>query len=82
MPTETKRLALSVPRNMEAELDAVKNSREKIYHYGVDLPDWGAATMYKLMEKGFFAGESPDNLNLSESMLRVLVVNDRAGLYD
>lgn len=67
---------------LEAELDAVKNSREKIYHYGVDLPDWGAATIYKLMEKGIFKGEAADDLNLPESMLRVLVVNDRAGLYD
>ncbi len=67
---------------LKEDFDRLRASREPVYQYGVSLPDWGAATVYKLVNKGFLEGEAPDNLNLSESMLRVLVVNDRAGLYD
>ena len=67
---------------LKKEFDNLCESREPIYRYGTNLPDWGAKTVAKLMSKGFLEGEAPDNLNLSESMLRVLVVNDRAGLYD
>ena len=46
------------------------------------VPAWGAATVEKLMTKGFLKGVDGSKLDLSDDMLRLLVVNDRAGLYD
>ena len=51
------------------------------YHYTADMPDWGRATVQKLLDKGYLTGKAPDDLDLSEDMIRLLVVNDRAGMY-
>ena len=67
---------------LDKKIDSLKNSKEKVYHYTVDVPDWGRPTIQKLLDKGFYKGASESNLNLSESLLRTLVINDRAGLYD
>ena len=52
------------------------------YHYTADIPDWGRATVQKLLDKGYLTGKAPDDLDLSDDMIRLLVVNDRAGMYD
>lgn len=52
-----------------------------IYKTLADVPDWGKATIQKLLNKDFIEGTG-DGLNIEENMLRVLVINDRAGLYD
>jgi hypothetical protein len=44
-----------------------------------DLPEWAQKTVQSLMDKGFIS--DTDDLNLSEDMVRILVINDRAGLY-
>ncbi len=54
----------------------------KIYHYTKDVPEWGRKTVQKLLDKGYLAGASDSDLNLSEDALRVLVILDRAGIYD
>lgn len=41
-----------------------------------DLPDWAKPTIQKLMDKGLL-----NNLDLSMDMIRMFVINDRAGLY-
>lgn len=52
-----------------------------IYKKLADVPAWGKATVQKLIDKGLLEGTGDDNLNLEHNMLRVLVINDRAGLY-
>ena len=52
------------------------------YKYYDDMPDWAQPTVKKLMNKGYIKGEGGDVLNLSEDTLKVLVINERAGLYD
>ena len=55
-----------------------------------DMPEWAQPTMRKLVnEKGLIGGSGrtdesgvPIDLNLSEDMVRMFVINDRAGLYD
>jgi hypothetical protein len=47
-----------------------------------DVPDWGKPTIKKLMEKKFLNGDDKGNINLTESMLRILIIHDRVGLYD
>lgn len=45
-----------------------------------EVPDWARPTVEKLTEKGFLAGDG-DGLNLSEDMVRLLVILDRAGVF-
>lgn len=52
------------------------------YKYYDDMPDWAQPTVSKLVKKGYLKGEGGGVLNLSEDTLKVLVINDRAGLYD
>ncbi|MBS5282176.1 MAG: N-acetylmuramoyl-L-alanine amidase, partial [Butyricicoccus pullicaecorum] len=52
------------------------------YKYYDDMPDWAQPTVKKLMDKGYLKGEGDGVLNLSEDTLKVLVVGDRAGLYE
>ena len=62
---------------MEQEDD--DNMRDKYYD---DMPDWAQPTVSKLVKKGYLKGEGSGVLNLTEDTLKVLVINDRAGLYD
>ena len=63
------------------QVEELTLSKEKVYHYTKELPDWAKPTIQKLLDKGIYAGESESNLNLPETLMRVLVINDRAGIY-
>lgn len=52
---------------------------EKRYNKIDEIPVWGKPTIEKLISKGVFA--DINNLNLSDDMLRLFVINDRLGLY-
>ena len=67
---------------LKESIETLKKSKEKVYNYVSELPDWGRPTIEKLMGKGLYKGASASDLNLPESLLRTLVINDRAGLYD
>lgn len=67
---------------LEKTIESLKKSAEKVYHYTAEVPDWGRPTIQKLLDKGLFKGASESDLNLPENLLRTLVINDRAGLYD
>ena len=89
------------PENMKEEPDMTENEvRELLEEYLPqnepakydtlqEVPDWGQATVRKLMskprgdnpEKMVLEGEG-DGLGLTYDLLRVLVINDRSGLYD
>lgn len=66
-------------------MEKLKNYEEEdemtIYKTLADVPSWGQATVQKLISKGYLSGGSDGNLDLEYNMLRVLVINDRAGLY-
>lgn len=66
---------------LERKVQELENGREKIYHYTNELPGWAKPTIQKLMDKGIYSGASADDLNLPESIMRNLVINDRANLY-
>lgn len=59
------------------EENEIEQPRFKTYE---DLPSWGKDAISKLIKKGCFADVK--TLNLSEDMLRILVINERAGLYN
>lgn len=67
--------------DIKTDMEAVKN--KMIYNY-VDnnMPEWAKATVTKLMQKGYLKGNDKGELSLDDNMLRMLVINDRAGLYD
>ena len=53
-----------------------------IYNYiDSNMPDWAKPTIQKLVNKGILKG-SDTGLNLTEDLMRILVINDRAGIYD
>lgn len=63
-----------VSDNMEVE--------EIIYNYmDNSMPEWARGTIQKLIDKKFLKGNEKGELGLNDTMLRVLVINDRAGLY-
>lgn len=57
-----------------------------IYHTREDVEaaarDWGLETFDKLVDRGYLRGVAPNDYNVSETMLRILVVLDRAGAFD
>lgn len=61
--------------------DMVYKYSDKVYNTVEEVPDWGKATVNKLISKGLLKGNEK-GLDLSYTLLRLLVINDRAGLYD
>ena len=57
------------------------------YNTMAEMPEWAQPTIEKMIGKGLLeSGQRDDDgnitgLDLSPDMLRVFVVNDRAGLY-
>ena len=59
-----------------------KLEHKMIYAWVDDnMPDWARPTITKLINKGYLKGDEEGKLNLDENMLRMLVINDRAGIY-
>lgn len=52
-----------------------------VYDTAGSVPEWGRGTVDKLLSGDFLRG-TDGKLALSEEMLRVLVVLDRAGAFD
>ena len=53
-----------------------------IYKTLKDIPDWGKSTVEKLVNKNVLKGDENGNLNITNDLLRTLVIHDRLGLYD
>ena len=66
---------------LKKEVAELKNKMR--YNYIDDnMPAWARPTITKLVARGMLVGTENGELNLSEDLLRLLVINDRAGLYD
>lgn len=65
----------------EEIIDYYKEDEEMVKRYATvaELPEWAREAIQYLLNKGYIA--DTDNLNLTEDMARILVVNYRAGLY-
>lgn len=63
------------------EVVDIIESQNKTYNTLEEVPEWGRPTVQKLMDKGIVEGTGK-GLGLSYDLLRMLVVNDRVGLYD
>lgn len=64
-------------------LKMIKESEENEVRYNkvAELPEWAKPTIQKLMTKGLLKGDEKGNLNLSEDMVRMLVILDRANIF-
>lgn len=51
--------------------------RNPVYNTVADVPDWGRPTVQKLIGDGILKGDNNGNINVSEEMLRVLVILQR-----
>ena len=64
----------------QTELKEVET--EMIYNYiDENMPKWARATVQKLVDKGYLNGNEKGELGLNDTMLKIFVINDRAGLY-
>lgn len=59
-----------------------EEEEEVRYQKFEEIPDWGKPTVEKLMKLELLKGDENGNLDLSHDMLRIFVIEDRAGLYD
>ena len=53
---------------------------EMRYNTVAECPDWARETVQKLIDKGYLGGDG-QSLDLSHDMVRLLVIQDRAGCY-
>lgn len=60
---------------VQAMIDA---SKERVYHYWDELPEWAHAPIMALYRKGYFFGAAPDDLDLGYGTMRTLTVLARA----
>ncbi|MEI3158992.1 MAG: N-acetylmuramoyl-L-alanine amidase [Monoglobus pectinilyticus] len=66
---------------MGTELEELRNTaKSKIYDYIDDnMPEWARPTITKLVDKGFLKGDEEGKLGLTYDLMRMLIINDRAG---
>ncbi len=72
---QVKKIATKVANDM------VYKYSDKVYNKIEEVPEWGKDTVKKLINKGVFKGNEK-GLDLSYTLLRLIVINDRAGVYD
>lgn len=64
------------------KIDIQTEESEMIYNYiDENMPEWARPTIQKLVDKGLLKGDEQGRLGLNDTMLKIFVVNDRAGLY-
>lgn len=60
-----------------------REESEMIYNYiDENMPEWARPTIQKLVHKGLLKGNEKGELELNDTMLKIFVVNDRAGIYN
>lgn len=57
-----------------------KEETEVRYNTVKECPSWAQKTIQKLIDKGLLSGDG-QKLDLSHDMVRMFVINDRAGMY-
>jgi len=65
---------------LNERLEKVENSM--IYDYiDENMPEWAVPTITKLVDKGLLKGDEEGKLGLTYDLMRMLIINDRAGIY-
>ena len=78
--TETEELTMGQYEELKQEIAEVK---PMVYDYmDNNMPEWAKPTIQKLMDKDLLKGDEKGRLGLTMDMIKMCVINDRAGLYD
>lgn len=78
--TESEGLTMTQYEELKQEIAEVKPA---VYDYmDNNMPEWAKPTIQKLMDKGVLVGDEDGRLGLTMDMIKVFVINNRAGLYD
>lgn len=64
------------------EAEAPQADKPKVYNTIDELPGYAKSTIQKLIDKGWLSGYADGRLGLTEDMVRIFAIHDRAGLYD
>jgi len=76
-------MAMVSRKKQEFQPHDMEKGDTMIYNYvDENMPVWAKATVQKLINKGILKGDENGALGLDNTMLRLLVINDRAELYD
>lgn len=69
---------------VEELTESVKQVTEKMVYDYIDenMPGWARPTIQKMKDRGLLLGDEEGRLGLTDELLRIFVVNDRAGVYD
>lgn len=85
MPLYGEGEAPSAPSSPQTKEEVERVAR---YQTVAECPSWAQDTVRKLIDKGYLGGSGktddaglPADLDLSNDMVRLLVINDRAGIY-
>lgn len=84
----TEVLSMTQYEELKTMLNELSERLKKIENpmkYGyvdANMPEYARPTIQKLMDKGYLKGDSSGNLNLTDEMLRILVILDRSGSFD
>ena len=84
-----------VSTDSDAQLESLETQMSHYKSYITARDEWEFAGLYfdegitgtkaskrpQLMRKGYLKGDDEGKLNLDDNMLRILVINDRAGIY-
>ena len=81
---ELKKMVNNLSASIDKTADRVtKLEKPMIYNYvDSNMPEYARPTIQKLLAKGYLKGENDGYLNLTDSMLRMLVILDRSGAFD
>jgi len=68
---------------LKKTIEEIKNSSNKMIYNYIDsnMPSWARDTVQNLVTKGYLKGNENGELSLSEDMLRILVLLDRANVF-
>lgn len=68
--------------NKYDKMGVYDNAAIKWAYVDNNLPEWASPTIKKLVNKKYLKGNGKNSLELSYLMMRVLVILDRAGMFD
>lgn len=76
----TSKMILAGKLPPEMPIWGEKEENEMRYNTVDECPEWAKKTILKLIKKGYLSGDG-QKLDLSHDMVRMFVINDRAGVY-
>lgn len=83
---EQQAIGVAIAKGMLDLLNIKYNETEEvemIYNYiDNNMPEWARPTIQRLVDKGYLKGNEKGELGLNDTMLKIFVVHDRAGVYD